>query len=97
MTKCDCHLPTDPPEDGTEWWQPELDLDPGPRVRAVVQVGEDPRLRRAVRLADGQGWSEEGAMVNFYTDRTPPMPWERTGICWNEVSHPVVACDPCPS
>jgi hypothetical protein len=96
VSKCECFLPTDPPEDGSQWWQPELDMEPGLRVRAVVQVGEDPLVRRAVRLPDGSGWSEEGAMVNFYKEITPPMPWERVGQCWNGVSHPVVACDPWP-
>jgi hypothetical protein len=93
MNKCECFLPTDPPS-GAEWWQPLVDDDPGPKVRAVVQVGEDPKLRRAARLADGSGWVEKGAMVNFYEDITPPMPWERTGTCWANVSHPVVACEP---
>lgn len=87
-SKCECYLPTDPP-DGVAWWQPQLDDDPGPHVRAVVQVGEDPKLRRAVRLADGSGWAEEGVMVDFYKDITPPMLWERVGTCWAEVSHPV--------
>jgi hypothetical protein len=30
VSKCDCHLPTDPPDDGSEWWQPTVDDDPGP-------------------------------------------------------------------
>lgn len=93
--RCDCHLPADPPL-GVEWWRPDKDEDPGPRVEAVARVGEDPLLRRAVRRRDGSGWTEEGAMVNFYRDITPPMPWERTGMCWNEVAHPVVACEPWP-
>jgi hypothetical protein len=89
VSKCDCFLPTDPPSDGTEWWQPTIDDDPGPHVKAVVQVGEDPTLRRAVRV-DG-GWAEYGALVNYYVDITPPMPWSRVGTCWAGVSHPVVA------
>src|SRR5215469_12029651 len=32
---CRCCLPTKPPADGREWWRPDLDDDPGPRVRAV--------------------------------------------------------------
>lgn len=91
MNKCECFLPTEPPS-GVDWWQPIVDDDPGPKVRAVVQVGEDPKLRRAVRANDGSGWVEEGAMVNFYKAITPPMPWSRT--CWADVSHPVVACEP---
>lgn len=91
----ECHLPVDAPP-GVEWWRPDVDDDPGPLVRAVVQVGEDPLLRRAVRLEDTLGWIEEGAMVNFYKEITPPMPWEKVGECWHGVSHPVVACEPWP-
>lgn len=86
---CECFLPIDLPL-GVEWWRPELDEDPGRRVRAVVRFGEDPSLRRAVRLKDGSGWIEEGAMVNFYQDITPPMPWVRVGRCWADRPHPVV-------
>ncbi|WP_037065820.1 hypothetical protein [Pseudonocardia acaciae] len=68
-----------------------MDLDPGASVRAVVRYGEEPELRRAVRRPDGSGWSEHGAMVNFYHDITPPMSWTRVGTCWAETSHPVVA------
>ncbi|MGH3586259.1 MAG: hypothetical protein ACRDQ0_08025 [Pseudonocardia sp.] len=93
--RCDCFLPTDPPDDGSEWWQPTLDDEPDD-VKAVARVGEDPTLRRAVRRADGSGWSEEGALVNFYREITPPMPWNRVGWCWAEMSHPVVACEPWP-
>ena len=66
-----------------------MDDDPGPSVSVVVRYGEDPVLRRAVRV-DG-GWAEHGAMVNFYQDITPPMPWRRVGTCWADTSHPVVA------
>lgn len=94
--RCECFLPIGPPSDGADWWQPTIDDDPGPKVRAVIRYGEDPSLRRAVRLPDGSGWAEEGAMVSYYRDITPPMPWTRTGMCWADVSHPVVACDPWP-
>lgn len=87
--KCDCHLPIDPPE-GANWWQPILDDDPGPHVRAVVRIGGKPTLRRAVRLEDGSGWAEEGAMVDYYKEISPPMPWSRVGKCWANRSHPVV-------
>lgn len=90
MNRCECFLDTEPPY-GVKWWQPTLDDNPGPHVRAVVRIGEDPTLRRAVRLADGSGWIEEGALVNFYKEITPPMPWSRVGTCWAEVSHPVTA------
>lgn len=91
--RCECFLPLAPPATG-EWWQPSLDDEPGPRVRAVVRYRETPDLRRAVRLPDGAGWAEHGHLVNFYNEITPPMPWKRSGMCWAAVSHPVVACDP---
>lgn len=87
---CRCYLPLDPPF-GMEWWQPDIDPDPGLRVRAVVRWGDEPELRRAVRLRDGSGWAEHGAMVNFYLDITPPLPWRHVGRCWAENYHPVVA------
>lgn len=91
--KCECFLPLDPPASG-EWWEPTLDLDPGPNVRAVVRYGETPEMRHVVRSTDGSGWCERGALVNYYHDLTPLMPWTRVGMCWAEVSHPVVACEP---
>lgn len=90
---CQCFLMTKPPAD-MEWWRPDVDPDPGPSVRAVVLRGEDPKLRRAIRTE--HGWIERGALVSFYEDRTPPMPWERTGMCWADTPHPVVACEPWP-
>jgi hypothetical protein len=51
-------------------------------------LGECPEARRAVRVEGG--WAEEGSLVEFYADITPPMPWERTGVCWAGRSHPVV-------
>jgi hypothetical protein len=88
---CRCFLPTQPPPEGIEWWRPDLDPDPGLSVHAVVRWGDQPELRRAVRLANGTGWEELGALVNFYRDRTPPMPWSRVGRCWDDTPHPVVA------
>lgn len=85
---CQCFLPTEP-SGGVKWWQPNLDDDPGRHVRAVARCGEDPELRRAVRVEGG--WVEEGPLVNFYAAITPPMPWRRVGMCWAERSHPVVA------
>jgi hypothetical protein len=90
---CVCFLPLVPPATG-EWWQPIEDDEPDRKVRAVIRYGEDPSLRRAIRRSDGAGWAEHGHLVNYYHDLTPPMPWERTGMCWAEVSHPVVACEP---
>jgi hypothetical protein len=43
-----------------------------------------------VRVAEDK-WAEHGALVNFYADRTPPMPWRDVGICWCGTRHPVVA------
>jgi hypothetical protein len=42
-------------------------------------------------MANGTGWEELGAMVNFYRAITPPMPWEHVGRCWAGNHHPVVA------
>jgi hypothetical protein len=86
---CRCGLPTRPPEDGT-WWRPDLDADPGVRVHAVVRYGDKPELRRVERLENNAGWSERGAMVDFYSDRTPPMFWSGVGHCWANTPHPVV-------
>lgn len=87
---CQCGLPTTPPLGGT-WWQPDQDDDPGPRIRAVVRRGDQPELRRAERVGATGGWTEQGVMVDFYGDRTPPMPWSRVGQCWAGTAHPVVA------
>ncbi|HEY0581205.1 MAG TPA: hypothetical protein VGE94_03425 [Chloroflexota bacterium] len=83
-------MPTQPPV-GVAWWRPDQDEDPGPRVRAVVRYGDQPRLRRVQRVDNNAGWSELGAMVNFYQDRTPPMSWAHVGHCWADTPHPVVA------
>lgn len=87
---CRCGLSLEPPA-GEKWWQPALDVDPGPSVRAVVRYGEPADQRRAVRRADGTGWSEYGSTVNYYHDITPPLSWSRVGDCWAENHHPVVA------
>ena len=88
---CRCFLPVRPPQEPhLKWWRPDVDHDPGPHVQVIARYGEDPNLRRAVRLPDGRGWAEEGHMVNFYADITPPMPWERVGRCWDDTPHPVV-------
>lgn len=91
MSECRCLLPIDSP-DGVKWWRPDLDLDPGPRVRAVARYGENPSYRRVVRRDDdGSGRCEHGSMINLYRDITPPMPWERVGRCWDDTPHAVVA------
>jgi len=61
-------------------------------VSVVVRYGEDPRLRHAVRVAEDE-WTERGCMVNYYADRTPPMPWNEVGECWSGTRHPVVAAE----
>jgi hypothetical protein len=76
-----------------KWWQPQLDTDPGPTVRAVALVGADPSLQRAVRIGHDK-WVERGTKVNFYADRTPPMRWHQVGLCWANRSHPVVEANP---
>jgi len=91
MTVCRCHLSFQPPED-VESWRPERDADPGPTIRAVALVGQDPTLCRAVRVPIG--WSERGDLVNFYLERTPPLPWWRVGECWAGEFHPVVSVEP---
>lgn len=89
--RCRCFLGFEPP-DGITWWRPDLgDDDPGPSVAAFVRFGDDPGFRRAVRREDGSGFDEHGAGVNFYRDITPPMPWLRVGMCWDDKPHPVVA------
>lgn len=90
---CRCGLPTRPPV-GLTWWRPDQDEDPGPRVRAVVRYGDQPQLRRVERIGGDDGWAEHGAMVSFYQDRTPPMPWRDIGHCWAQNPHPVLAVRP---
>jgi hypothetical protein len=84
MRECRCGLSLEPPAD-VEHWHPTREA--APRcVAAVVRYGEAPELRRAERAKDG--WTEHGAKVNFYLDRTPPMPWVEVGTCWVGVHHP---------
>lgn len=87
---CRCGLPTTPPI-GINWWRPDQDAEPGPRIRAVVRCGDRPDLRRLERASGSDGWTEQGVMVSFYEDRTPPMSWSDVGQCWAGTQHPVVA------
>lgn len=87
---CRCGLPTRPPV-GVAWWRPDQDEDPGLRVRAVVRYGDQAQLRRVQRVDNNAGWTERGAMVDFYQDRTPAMAWAHVGRCWADTPHPVVA------
>ena len=64
--------------------------DPGPPVTAVVVHGDQPALRRWVRM-EGAKWSQYGSMVNFYADLTPPVGWPQIGECWAGEQHAVVA------
>lgn len=90
VIECGCGLPLEPPN-GIRHWHP--DLDPEPRgVAAVVRYGQPAELRRAVRV--DAGWAEVGALVNFYSDRTPPLKWAEVGECWLGTRHPVVAVIP---
>ena len=73
---------------GVESWQPIFDEPPRPRIWTVVRWTEDPVLRRAVRIPSG--WVERGTMVDG-TGRPTPILWERTGRCWAEGAHWVVA------
>jgi hypothetical protein len=87
VTTCACGLSLDDPPSGP-FWRPEKDLEPPKRVREVVRWGESANMRVAVRVDDG--WVEHGALVNYYRDRTPPMPWSQVGDCWAGNSHAVV-------
>jgi hypothetical protein len=59
-------------------------------VTVVARYGQDPELRRAVRVGSSTYWTEAGYLVNYYSDRTPPIPWGDVGTCWAGVKHPVV-------
>lgn len=87
--KCDCHLLLGCPE-SVKYFRPDHEGDPGRRFRAFARYGDDPMVRRVEREGDSALFREEGAEVNFYKDITPPMPWERIGLCWAGKAHPVV-------
>lgn len=88
MGECACGLPLEPPA-GVKHWHPTLDSPPR-AVTAVARYGQDPNLRRAVRTPGSNHWAEEGHLVNFYQDKTPPLSWDETGTCWAGTKHPVV-------
>jgi hypothetical protein len=92
--RCGCLLPFEPPND-QQWWLPTEHPEPGPDVQAVAVVGDDPRLRRVVRVPGG--WEPVGIMVNFYEELTEPMMWEKVGVCALTKPHPVIAVTPMPS
>ncbi|HTF47545.1 MAG TPA: hypothetical protein VK735_08870 [Pseudonocardia sp.] len=73
MSRCRCGLPTSPPT-GVTFWHPYRDADPGPEVTTVVVHGDEPALRRWVRV-DGAKWSQHGSMVNYYAVLTPLTGW----------------------
>jgi hypothetical protein len=83
--KCTCHLPLLAPRGGTSW-QPARDPEPT-SVSTVVRVGDDPVLRRAVRVPSG--WMERGVMVDG-TGRPAVIPWSQVGYCWFGRSHLVI-------
>jgi hypothetical protein len=86
VSECRCGLSLEPPAD-VKHWHPTREAPPS-WVRVVVRYGEAPELRSAERVKNG--WTEHGAKVNFYRDRTPPMRWAEVGTCWVGTHHPVV-------
>jgi hypothetical protein len=88
-------LSVDPPS-AQQWWLPTEHPEPGLDVQAVAVVGDDPRMRRVVRVPGG--WEPVGIMANFYAaEFIEPMPWERVGLCALTKPHPVIAVMPMPS
>jgi hypothetical protein len=88
-------LSFEPPSD-QPWWLPAEHPEPGPDVRAVAIVGDDPRMRRVVRVPGG--WEPVGIMVNFCAaEFIEPMTWEQVGLCALTKAHPVIAVTPMPS
>ena len=87
--ECACGLPLEPPA-GTKHWHPTRDIPPA-TVMTVARFGQDPELRRAIRVGGSVYWTEHGYMVNYYADRTPPIRWIEVGTCWAGTRHPVVA------
>jgi hypothetical protein len=88
-------LSFEPPSD-QQWWLPTEHPEPGPDVQAVTIVGDDPRLRRVIRVPGG--WEPVGIMVSFYSaDFIEPMTWDKVGLCALAKPHPVIAVMPMPS
>jgi hypothetical protein len=88
MVMCDCFLPTVPPAVG-DWWRSDVDSEPGAEVKALAPHGENPNLLRWERVEGG--WQQYGAMVNYYVEISPALPWPEVGQCWAGTIHPVVA------
>jgi len=84
-----CGLPTSPPT-GVTSWHTYRDADPGLAVAAVVVHGDQPALRRWVRV-EGSKWSQHGSMVNYYAELTPLTGWPEIGECWAGEQHAVIA------
>jgi hypothetical protein len=93
MIMCRSDIPDQPqPALATQrklWWMVAEDTDPGPDVLSVMRVGDEPDMRRWVRLPGGRGWAQCGSLVDFYGNRTPPESWRRLGRCSAETDHPV--------
>jgi hypothetical protein len=70
---------------------PAKDADPGPAVRLVVRVGDEPHLRRWERVGTTSTFKQVGSMVEFYQDITPPTAWSALGRCFAGTEHPVIA------
>lgn len=91
MARCACHRELDPPT-GRRYLHPAFEPEPGPAVRAVAFVEDDPTIERAVRVVDG--WEPRGFAVDYYQGLTPAMVWESVGTCWAKRIHPVVVVEP---
>lgn len=93
-TRCPCGQPITPAR-GEYLWPHR---DPDPRTANVwVRPGDDLRDRRWMRLGETATYLQCGSMVDFYTDRTPPTPWQLIGRCflgrWHAVSPAVPGDD----
>ena len=83
--RCACGLTLRPPY-AQRWWLTTAHDEPDRDVRAVAPYGENPDLRRAVRVYDG--WQLRGALVE--ESAATVVRWERVGSCRYGMSHPVV-------
>jgi hypothetical protein len=93
VSTCACGLPIGELPAEVKHWHPERDPEPKD-VRVVARWGQDPKMRRAVRIADGK-WAEYGFTVSYYL-RISPIEWHEVGMCSAGISHPVVAVEPPP-
>lgn len=67
-----------PPEDGTDFWYPSREPDPGPAaVNTVGLAGRGGGLRRFVRDKNDQWWE----LGLFVATATAPCSWTELGKC----------------